>query len=246
MQYTELREDLAAALRWAARERLHEGVDNHFSMAVPDQQGNVRGDRFLINPYRMHWSKVRASDIVLCDQDGTVVEGKHAVERSAFCIHSRVHLGRPSAVVALHTHMPYATALAHIAGGRLAMSGLASLMFDGRLSYDDTFDGIALEAEEGDRIAAALGDADVLFLAGHGVLATGRDMASAFNDLYYLERACMFQVLARGHGGDLLEISHEVRERTRDQFRENLPEVAAGHFAEIKRVLAEEEPEFLQ
>jgi ribulose-5-phosphate 4-epimerase/fuculose-1-phosphate aldolase len=246
MQYRDLREDLAAALRWAARERLHEGVDNHFSLAVPDARGQVRGDRFLINPCRMHWSKVKASDVVLCDAEGTVLEGGHAVERSAFCIHSRVHLGHPRAVAALHTHMPYATALAHIQGGRLAMSGLASLMFDGRLAYDDTFDGIALEQEEGERIAAALGHADVLFLGGHGVLVTGRDVAHAFTDLYYLERACMFQVLARSHGGDLLEVSQDVRARTRAQNCEDLPNVARGYFAEIKRVLAEDEPEYLE
>ncbi len=60
MHYRELRTDLAAALRWAARERLHEGVDNHFSIAIADENGTVRGDRFLINPYRMHWGDVTA------------------------------------------------------------------------------------------------------------------------------------------------------------------------------------------
>ncbi|NIR99291.1 MAG: hypothetical protein GWO39_14465, partial [Gammaproteobacteria bacterium] len=148
MQYRDLREDLAAALRWAAREQLHEGVDNHFSVAVPDADGNVKGDRFLINPYRMHWSKVKASDIVLCDKDGNVLEGDHAVEPTAFYIHSRVHLNSPRAVAALHTHMPYATAIAHLAGGRMAMCGQTALMFDGRVAYDDGFNGLALDADE--------------------------------------------------------------------------------------------------
>ena len=245
MQFPELRADLAAALRWAARERLNEGVDNHFSIAVPDDDGVLRGRRFLINPYRMHWSKVKASDIVLCDQDGTVLEGKHKVELTAFCIHSRVHLNAPQAVVALHTHMPYATALAHVRGGQLAMSGQTALMFDGRLAYDGVFNGLALDASEGDRMAAALGDANVLFLSGHGVLVAGADMAAAFNDLYYLERACMFQVLARSHGGELLEVAPEVRAHMRAQVKEDLPQVARGHFAEIRRILAEEEPDYL-
>ena len=245
MHYRELRTDLAAALRWAARERLHEGVDNHFSIAIADENGTVRGDRFLINPHRMHWCDVTASDIVLCDRDGTVLEGNHEVEASAFFIHSRIHLNKPKAAVALHTHMPYATALAHLKGGRLEPCGLLALMFDGRIAYDDTFNGIALEAEEGDRLAAALEDMDVLFMAGHGVLVTGADMASAFNDLYYLERACMSQVLARSHGGELLSVAEDVRDRTRRQARECWPEVARGHFAEIKRILAKEEPQFM-
>ncbi|MEE8555992.1 MAG: hypothetical protein V3T00_09015, partial [bacterium] len=70
-------------------------------------------------------------------------------------------------------------------------------------------------------------------------------MASAFNDLYYLERACMSQVLARSHGGELLSVAEDVRDRTRRQVRECWPEVARGHFAEIKRILAKEEPQFM-
>lgn len=244
MQYPELREDLAAALRWAARERLHEGVDNHFSVAVPDADGTVRGDRFLINPYRMHWSSVKASDIVLCDREGNVLEGERGVELTAFCIHSRVHLNQPRAAVVLHTHMPYATALAHLRGGRLAMCGQNALMFDGRVAYDDGFNGLALDADEGDRMAAALGEADVLFLGGHGVLVTGPDLPRAFTDLYYLERAAMFQVLARSHGGELLQVPDDVRARMRAQIREDLPNVAQGYFGEIKRLLAAEEPDY--
>ena len=103
--------DLACALRWAARLGLHEGVCNHFSLAVADEDGMVRGDRFLINPYGWHWSEITASSLVLCDADGNVLEGDNAVEPTAFFIHSRVHLKAPQAVCVLHTHMPYATAL---------------------------------------------------------------------------------------------------------------------------------------
>jgi ribulose-5-phosphate 4-epimerase/fuculose-1-phosphate aldolase len=246
MQYQELRTDLAAALRWAARENLHEGVDNHFSVAVPGGDGKVHGDLFLINPYRRHWTHVAASDVVLCDGEGTVVEGKHEVETSAFCIHSRVHMRKPTAAAVLHTHMPYATAIAHVAGGRLQMAGQASLMFDGRIAYDDTYGGLALDSAEGDRMAEALGDADILFLGGHGVLVTGSCMAAALTDLYYLERACMFQVLAHSHGGGLMEVSGEIREHMRSQRAADIHNLRNGFFNEVKRVLAEEEPGYLQ
>ena len=65
--------DLACALRWAARLNLHEGVDNHFSLAVPDEDGVMRGNRFLINPYGWHWSEVTASSLVLCNDKGEVL-----------------------------------------------------------------------------------------------------------------------------------------------------------------------------
>ena len=86
--------DLACALRWAARLGLHEGVCNHFSLAVADEDGVVRGDRFLINPYGWHWSEITASSLVLCDAEGRVLEGENKVEPTAFFIHSRVHLRR--------------------------------------------------------------------------------------------------------------------------------------------------------
>ena len=107
----ELRDDLACALRWAARMGLHEGVDNHFSVAVPDADGVVKGDRFLINPCGWHWSEITASSLVLCDAEGQVLEGENEVEATAFFIHGRIHLNVPQANVVLHTHMPYATAL---------------------------------------------------------------------------------------------------------------------------------------
>ena len=103
--------DLACALRWAARLSLHEGVDNHFSLAVPDEDGVMRGNRSLINPYGWHWSEVTASSLVLCNDKGEVLEGNNEAEDTAFFIHSRIHMGAPHAICVLHTHMPYATSI---------------------------------------------------------------------------------------------------------------------------------------
>ncbi|MDH4249450.1 MAG: class II aldolase/adducin family protein, partial [Deltaproteobacteria bacterium] len=192
----------------------------------------------------LHWSEVTASDMVLCDHTGTVLEGKHPVEETAFFIHSRVHRAKPGAVAVLHTHQPYTTALTLLEGGRLEMAGQNALMFDGRVAYEEGFNGLALDGDEGERLARALGDKDTLMMAGHGVLTTGPNLPMAFNDLYYLERACMFQVLARSHGGALRVIPQEVREKMRTQIREDLPKVARGHFSAIKRVLEREAPEF--
>src|SRR3546814_3570090 len=110
---TLLRTDLAAALRWAARLGLHEGICNHFSVAVDES-----GGRFLVNPLGVHWSEVKASDLVLADADGNVLEGPPEVEATAFFIHSRIHLRNPAARCVLHTHMPHALALCLVEGGR--------------------------------------------------------------------------------------------------------------------------------
>jgi ribulose-5-phosphate 4-epimerase/fuculose-1-phosphate aldolase len=238
-----LRVDLAAALRWAARLGLNEGVDNHFSVAVPDADGRVRGDLFLINPYGWHWSEVTASSICLCTADGRVLEGDQ-VEDSAFFIHSKIHMRAPHAVAVLHTHQPHATALTLRRRMRLEMCEQNALMFDGRIAYDETYAGLALNAEEGERLAGGLGSANVLMLANHGVIAVGPTVADAFNDLYYLERACMFQVLARTGGEELRPIPDEVRRLTRQQMASDLPKVAERHFTAIKRMLDRQEPEY--
>ena len=55
----ELKADLAAAFRWAARLNFHEAVANHFSLAVNDD-----GTRFIINPNQRYFSRIKASDII--------------------------------------------------------------------------------------------------------------------------------------------------------------------------------------
>ena len=234
--------DLAAALRWAVRLGLSEGVDNHFSMAVPGPNGKVEGDRFLINPYGWHWSEITASSLVLADDKGNVLEGSNDIEDSAFFIHSRVHVQVPSARVVLHNHMPYTTALTLLQDGRLEMCEQNALQFDGRIAYDDEYNGLALDSNEVDRIASKMGKASILFMACHGVIVTGESVARAFTDLYYLERASMFQVLARSTGGNLRQIPDSVREATRGQMNKELPLIGERHFSALRRILDREEP----
>lgn len=238
----QMRVDLACALRWAARLDLHEGVDNHFSVAIPDDDGVTRGDRFLINPYGYHWSEMTASSLVLCDADGNVLEGENEVEDTAFFIHSRIHINVPNATAVLHTHMPHTTSLTLIENGRLEMCEQNALMFDDRIAYDDEYAGLALDESEGDRLARKMGNQSILMMASHGVVVTGDSVASAFTDLYYLERAAQFQVLARSTGGKLRAIADDVRQHARQQFADERPKLADRHFTALRRILDNEEP----
>ena len=233
---SQARIDLAAALRWAARLNLNEGVCNHFSVAVPGTD-----DRFLINPQGMHWSEVTAGDIVMTDARGEIIEGRHPVEPTAFYIHGRVHLGKPSAQAVLHTHMPYATALTTIEGGRLEMCTQNALRYHGRIAYDEEYGGLALDESEGDRICAAMGDADIAFLGNHGIIVTASTVAMAFDEMYYLERACMVQVLAMSTGRKLSIVPEELAARTAQQMQGESQQ-AFFHFEALKRMLDRDEP----
>jgi len=233
---TEARADLAAALRWASRLGYGEGVCNHFSMALPGSPGH-----FLINPQGLHWSEITTADLVIVDAQGRKVAGRHNVEPTAFFIHGCIHRGKPAARCVLHTHMPHATTLTAIHGGHLEWMSQNALRFYGRVAYDDAYNGLALDEAEGDRMCAQLANADVIFLANHGVIVTGTTMAAAFDDLYYLERACMLQVMAMGTGRPLRVVPDEIAALTRKQMAEEGAQ-ATLHFAAIKRLLDREEP----
>jgi ribulose-5-phosphate 4-epimerase/fuculose-1-phosphate aldolase/diadenosine tetraphosphate (Ap4A) HIT family hydrolase len=196
-----LRADLALALRAAAHLGLSEGICNHFSVAPPGEPG-----RFLINPRGLHWSEVGAADIVLIDTEGRVLEGRHRVEPTAMFIHAAVHAVAGHAVV-LHTHMPQATALT-LTEARALDPCLSqnAMRFHGRIAVDAGYGGLALDAGEGRRIARAMQGRDVAFLGNHGVIVCGANLAHAFDDLYYLERACGLQVLAQSTGRPLAPV----------------------------------------
>ncbi|MGE0312404.1 MAG: aldolase [Lautropia sp.] len=229
------REDLSSALRWAARLGLNEGVCNHFSL-------DLGQDRYLINPQGLHWSEVRAEDILLIDGAGKVIDGRHTLEPTAFFIHSWIHRMNPHATCVLHTHMPYATAITLIDGGRLEWCNQGALRFWGRVAYDDRYEGLALDDAEGRRIAATVGSADVVFMASHGVTVVGPSVAWAFDDLYYLERACMHQALAMQMAGGrpLRRVPDAVCEKVGAQIAGERQQ-SDHFFAAIKRALANED-----
>jgi ribulose-5-phosphate 4-epimerase/fuculose-1-phosphate aldolase len=207
-----LRADLALALRAAAHHGLGEGVCNHFSVALPQ-----RPDWFLLNPRGLHWSEVQGHDIVLVDAQGEKLAGEHPIEPTALFIHAAVHRIAGKACV-MHTHMPYATALTltDVRGLDTTLSQNA-MRFHGRVAVDADYNGLALDSSEGERIARAMGGADVVFLGNHGVVVCGAHVSHAFDDLYYLERACQAQVIALSTGRPLQPVQAELAARVAAQ-----------------------------
>jgi ribulose-5-phosphate 4-epimerase/fuculose-1-phosphate aldolase len=209
-----LRADLALALRAAAHHGLGEGVCNHFSVALPQCP-----DWFLLNPRGLEWSEVQGHDIVLVDARGRQLAGTRPVEPTAMFIHAAVHRIANKACV-LHTHMPYATALT-LTQLRALDTTLSqnAMRFHGRVAVDTAYNGLALDTAEGERIARTLQGADVAFLGNHGVIVCGERIAHAFDDLYYLERACQAQVLALSTGRPLQPVAAELAARVAAQSR---------------------------
>ena len=210
---TKLRADLALALRAASMHGLAEGVCNHFSIELPDQSG-----RFLLNPRGLLWQEVQAEDIVLVDADGEVLAGKHPVEPTAMYIHSAVHRICKKICV-LHTHMPNATALS-LTDARALDTTLSqtAMRFHGRIAIDDQYNGLALDVSEGERIARSMKGADIAFLGNHGVIVCSDRMDYAYDDLYYIERACELEVLARSTGKALIPVDRALVQKVSEEM----------------------------
>ena len=204
-QVRALRTDLALALRAAAHHGLSEGVCNHFSVALPNDP-----EVFLLNPRGLQWREVQADDIVMIDAAGNKLAGRHEVEPTAMFIHAAVHRIAGKACV-LHTHMPYSTALT-LTDARALDPALSqnAMRFHGRLAIDAEYNGLALDSREGERIAHAMKGADVAFLGNHGVIVCGQRVDYAYDDLYYLERACMVQVLAQSTGRKMMPVDDKL------------------------------------
>lgn len=233
------RVDLAAAFRWTARLGWHEAVANHFSAAVSDD-----GRRFLINPRWRHFARIKASDLLLLDAaDPATLERPDAPDPTAWYIHAALHRELPQARCILHTHMPYATTLTALKDGEVKPLDQNCLRFFGRVAYEDAYDGLALSMDEGARFARAIGDKSVLMLANHGVVVVAKSVAQAFDELYYLEKACQILVLAYATGKELRLVSDNLAARVAKEWQD-YEGFAEAHFAELKAILDAEAPDY--
>jgi ribulose-5-phosphate 4-epimerase/fuculose-1-phosphate aldolase len=237
------RVDLAACYRLAAHFGLNEGIDNHLTLLVPGHS-----DRFLLAPFGLHWSEVRASDFMVLDFNGQILSGRGPVEDTALYIHLPVHRLSPQARCVLHTHMPYATALCMLDNPRLEMAGQSALGFHEDIAYEAEYNGLAFDHTEGERLARALGSKSVLMMGNHGVLVVGQTVPQAFERLYFLERAAQAQVLALSTGRTLRLIPEPVVKATVAQFQSGTTvggrDRAELHFEALKRMLDRSSPDY--
>ncbi len=235
-----LRRDLAAAFRLAVQWDMAEGICNHFTARLPGNAG------FLLNRHGLHWREVSASNLVRIVPGSNELALQDDDDKVAYHIHAPVYRRRPEIGCVLHTHMPYATALCMKDGGRLAMALQTATLFHDRIAYDDSYPAsvAAAGANEGERLADALAERDVLFMRSHGILVCGATVAAAVHDLYYLERACRMQWLAAAYGGadalipqDALERQKAVHARWGNRYK-------IEHFEALKRLLDRDEPDY--
>jgi ribulose-5-phosphate 4-epimerase/fuculose-1-phosphate aldolase len=188
------KERLAAAFRLFAEFGFDEGVAGHITARDPE-----RPDCFWVNPFGLHFGRIRVSDLILVDHSGKVVEGHADVNLAAFAIHSRIHAARPDVVAAAHAHSLYGKSWSSL--GRLLdpLTQDACAFYDDHVVFDD-YSGIVEETSEGDRIARSLGTKKAAILLNHGLLTVGRTVDEAAWWFITMDRSCQAQLLAEAAG----------------------------------------------
>src|SRR5712692_1678173 len=205
------KERLAAAFRLFSRFGFDEGVAGHITARDPE-----RLDHFWVNPFGMHFGQIRASDLILVNEHGQVVEGKYPVNGAAFAIHSQVHAARPDIAAAAHAHSLYGKTWASL--GRL----LDPITQDVCAFYEDhslfaDFTGVVYETSEGERIAEALGERKAVILRNHGLLTVGQTVEEAAWWFITMDRSCQAQLLAEAAGAPV-KIDPATAVATREQI----------------------------
>lgn len=230
---------LAAANRLAVHDDLEEGIDNHFTMRVPGQE-----DRYLVLPFGLHWSEAKASNLMVFNEDGEVLEGSGSLELSALSIHAPLHRITGANVI-LHTHQTWALALNMLEDNRLLPGSQTAAFLTRNIAYDDGYTGLAASLGEGERLASVLGTKQIMFMKNHGVLAIGDTVAQAYRRLYKLERVCRAQILAMSTGRPLALLDDEMVRKVEAPNPRNSHSQAereALYFAAMMRVLDREMP----
>jgi ribulose-5-phosphate 4-epimerase/fuculose-1-phosphate aldolase len=195
----ELRCDLAALFRLAARFGMSDIIYTHISARLPGDDHT-----FLINPFGVLFKDITASSLVKIDQAGENVDGADAgvrVNRAGFNIHSAVHMSRPDLTCVIHSHTTAGMAVSAQKQGLLPITQHAMMFFE-QIGFHD-YESFATQLDERERIAHDLGDKDILILRNHGTLVGGRSVGEAFHTAYHLERACEAQIMALSGGAEL-------------------------------------------
>ena len=164
----------------------------------------------------MHFSHIRASDLLLVNSQGEVIEGDQPVNTAAFAIHSRIHAARPDTVAAAHAHSLHGKAWASL--GRLLdpITQDACAFYGDHALFDD-FTVVVEEMAEGDCIAQAFGPCKALILRNHGLLTVGSSVDEAAWFFITMERSCQVQLLAEAAGKPVHIDTDECAQNTRDQ-----------------------------
>ena len=207
-QEQELRIQLAAMYRIFDYLGWSEMIYNHITVKIPDTDNH-----FLINPYGLHYSEVKASNLVKVDIDGNVIDDTpYKANPAGMTIHSAIHAARDDAHCITHIHTTEGMAIACQEAGLRHDNFYSVLLYD-QVAYHD-FEGITVNPGEKERLVKSLGNKNLLVLKNHGLLVCGRDIPEAFINTWGFQRACEIQMATDSTGKANLPISDTIGKKS--------------------------------
>ena len=239
MEISELQKDLAAVFRWTARLNMNEGIANHFSACLPNS------NNFYVNGSGLHFASIKASDMVLVEQDKIeeIKKKPELVDPTALNIHGTIHKKIPHARCILHVHSKYATVLSTLKDPTLKPIDQNTMRFYNRVANFNDFGGLGFE-EESNKMAAAIGNNRSMLLANHGILTVGETVAQAFDELYYFEKACETYITALSANKELNEVESNIAEKTAQEWKNYPVNMGEQHLKEIRKILDKEDASY--
>ncbi len=193
MEHTSLREAIIGAARALQKNRLGTGTAGNVSARV--------GQGYLITPTGMDYEALAPADIVSMDMRGKHAEGD-LKPSSEWRFHQDIYTQRPDTHAIVHTHSPYATALACTRQDlpafhyMVAGAGGASIRCAEYATYGTQ--------DLSDHALAALAGRQACLLANHGVIALGKDVGAAFKMAQLVEELARQYLLSRMLGSPVL------------------------------------------
>ena len=206
------KQQLAAAFRVFGKFGFSEGVAGHITARDPENPHN-----FWVNPFGVSFNKIKVSDLILVNEAGDIIEGKHTMlNKAAFAIHSRIHAARPDVIAAAHAHSIYGKTWSALGRKLDPITQDACAFYEDHGLYDE-YKGVVNDTSEGDQIGLALGDKKACILKNHGLLTVGGSVEEVAWWFISMERCCQAQILAESTGSKLHLIDHETALKTRNQ-----------------------------
>ena len=172
---------------------------------------------FAVTPSNYDYAKMRPEDICVLDYDLHRVTGtmKASIEAG---MHAAVYQHRPDVNAIIHTHQPYASALA-------LMNKPIPALFDEQVRFLGRGVEIVAYAPSGTsflkgRVKAKLGNGDNAYiLANHGVLVLGGDTERAVHNMALLEKVALDYLLTLLAGEKAAGIPLPIREIAFNKLR---------------------------
>ncbi|GAA4414898.1 class II aldolase/adducin family protein [Quisquiliibacterium transsilvanicum] len=232
---------LAATFRLFSKMGFDEGVAGHVTARDPEFT-----DTFWVNPFAVHFSQIRVSNLIRVNDEGEVVEGNYPVNRAAFAIHSNVHSARPEVVAAAHTHSTWGRAWSTLGRPLDPITQDVCAFYNDHAVYDD-FGGVVVELDEGARIAKSLGGRKAVILQNHGLLTVGRTVDEAAWWYITMERSCQVQLHAEAAAARTGAGPKLIRKESAEQAASLVGTPTAGwfQFQPLYARILKEQPDFL-